>query len=333
MNPFSKRKWILLLLTLLLGALLCLSGCQQQAKKPPQAPKKPAARSEVKLSQEVAKYKSEPTISLYKTATDEVEELKMEDYLKGVVAAEIGPKYPMEALKAQAIIARTMTLALIEYENGTRGKHNTEASDDHTEFQAYDKKAVTDKISQAVDETRGQVLLHNGKFVYALFHSASKNKTASIEEGFPKLKDKAPYIVPVQTSGLKYAPPKYRHWTVKVPKKEVMAAMGIKGNTLYDIGIVDKGPSGRALTIGANNGAVRISAVDLREKLGFDRLYSTALSDIRIKDDEVIFKGAGWGHGCGMEQWGAYGLAKEGKNAREIVEHYFPESRWVQLYK
>lgn len=334
MNRFSKRSLVYFLLTAFLVTILCLPGCQQQAKKiKPEAPQKPAQRSEVKLSQEVAKYKSEPTISLYRKATGNVEHLKLEDYLKGVVAAEIGPKYPMEALKAQAIVARTMTLALIEYENGTRGKHKTDASDDHTEFQAYDNKAVTDNIAKAVDETRGQVLVSNGKFVYALFHSASKNKTASIEEGFPKLKDKAPYLVPVSTNGLKYAPQKYRSWTVKVPKSEVIRAMGIKTNSLEDIKITKRGPSGRALTIAANKGTIRIAAVDLREKIGFDRLYSTSLSSIKIQGDYVVFKGAGWGHGCGMEQWGAYGMAKQGKKSRDIVQHYFPKARWVQLYK
>ena len=167
---------------LLLGLLLTLSGCQQAAKKPEQS----------ELAPEVTKYSEEPTISLYRSENGQVENLKLEQYLKGVVAGEIGPKFPMEALKAQAIIARTNTLALLEYENGTRGKHNTDASDDHTEFQAYDEKAINDNISKAVEETRGQVLLNNGKFIYALFHSASNGQTASIEEGFPKLAEKSP---------------------------------------------------------------------------------------------------------------------------------------------
>ncbi len=312
-----------LFLTLLLTIALMTStaGCQQASKKP--AP--------VKKAPEVDKYNQEPTISLYRSATGEKQELKLEEYLKGVVAAEIGPKFPMEALKAQAIVARTMTLALLEYENGTREKHDTDASDDHTEFQAYDEKKITDNISKAVEETRGQVLTYNGKFVYALFHSASKDKTASIEEGFPKLKDKASaYIVPVKTNGLKNAPDKYTNWTVKVPRWKIKNIMGSEAGSLDDIRISKKGPSGRAITISA--GKASIPAVDLREEVGFDRLYSTQFSSIKAEGNNIVFKGSGWGHGVGMEQWGAFTMAKEDKKAREIVEHYFPRTQWTKLY-
>jgi stage II sporulation protein D len=322
------RKLTALLLLLLFSSILCISGCQQTAKKP----ETPKVQTPAKLAPEVVKYKEEPTISLYRSATGAKENIKLEEYIKGVVAAEIGPKFPMEALKAQAIVTRTMTLALIEYEKGVRGKHGTDASDDHTEFQAYDRKAITSNISKAVDETRGQVLIFNGKFPYALFSSAAGPKTASIEEAFPKLKNKVgSYIRPVPTNGLKFAPAKYRNWTVNIPKSEIISIMGSNAGNLNDIRISKKGPSGRALTITA--GSVSIPAVDLRQRVGFDRLYSTLLSSVKAEGNYVVFKGTGWGHGAGMEQWGAYTMAKEGKSAREIVDHYFPGTMWKQLYK
>lgn len=315
-----RNKWLAsgMVLVFLAGLLV---GCQQPAKKV--AP--------VKLAPEVSKYKNEPTISLYRKATGAKQEIKLEEYLKGVIAAEIGPKFPMEALKSQAIIARTMTLALIEYENGTRGKHNTDASDDHTEFQAYNEKLITKNIAKAVDETRGQVLTANGKFVYAMFHSVSNGKTATMAEGFPKLASKAPYSVSVKTNGIRYAPAKYKNWTVKVPKSEVKNIMGPKAGNLNDISISKRGPSGRATVITA--GQASIAAVDLRQRVGFDRLYSTAFSSITPSGNYIVFKGSGWGHGVGMEQWGALAMAKQGKKARQIVEHYFPKVQWTQLYK
>ncbi len=310
--------------------LLTAMGCQKDGS-PSQKPKMPQENT-AKLSEEVQKYQEgEPTISLYRKNTGAVQQLKLEEYIKGVVAAEIGDKFPMEALKAQAIVARTMTLALLEYENGTRGKHNTDASDDHTEFQAYDEKAVTDRIAQAVEETRGEILTYNGKLAYALFSSVSLDKTASIEEGFPKLKDKASYLVPVETNGISIAPEKYREWTVKVPRSEVKAIMGEGAGDLSDIKIAEKGPSGRALTISA--GEASIPAVDLREKIGFDRLYSTSFSSIKVEGENIVFRGSGWGHGVGMEQWGAKLMAEEGKSAREIVYHYFPRLSWLKLYE
>ncbi|MEA4924535.1 MAG: SpoIID/LytB domain-containing protein [Syntrophomonadaceae bacterium] len=327
-NPLSKLA-SLLLITLLIS-LFSVAGCNQAAKKPDLTPQ-PGQNAQVPLTPEVTKYKEEPTITLYRSATGKTEQLKLEEYLKGVVAAEIGPKFPMEALKAQAIVARTMTLALINYEHGA-AKHGTDASDDHTEFQAYDNKQITDEISKAVEETRGQILTYDGKFVYAEFHSASPDMTASIEEGFPKLKDKASaYIVPVATNGLQNAPEKYRDWTVKVPKSTIKNIMGSKAGSLDDIKVAQKGPSGRALTVTA--GSASIAGVDLREKVGFDKLFSTYLTSISVEGDNVVFKGKGWGHGCGMEQWGAYTMAQEGKSAKEIVEHYYPGTMWTQLYK
>lgn len=322
------RLALLLLITMLLSAFF-VTGCNTAAKKPDLTPNK---SDQVTLAPEVVKYTAEPTITLYRSATGQKEQLKLEEYLKGVVAAEIGPNFPMEALKAQAIVARTMTLALINYEHGTQEKHGTDASDDHTEFQAYDNKLITDNISKAVEETRGQILTYNGKFVYAEFHSVSPELTASIEEGFPKLKDKAgAYIVPVATNGLQNAPEKYRDWTVKIPRSTVKNIMGSKAGSLDDIKIAQKGPSGRALTITA--GSASIAAVDLREKIGFDKLFSTYFTSLGVEGDNVVFKGKGWGHGCGMEQWGAYTMAQEGNLAKDIVEHYYPGTMWTQLYK
>ncbi|MGS0745262.1 SpoIID/LytB domain-containing protein [Syntrophomonas erecta subsp. sporosyntropha] len=317
MLPLPK-KWLAGILVTAL--LFTLAGCQKQAKKP-EAPR---------LAPEVAKYKQEPTISLYRSETGKTEEIKLEEYLKGVVAAEIGPKFPLEALKAQAIVARTTTLALLEYENGTRDKHNTDASDNHTEFQAYDPKMITPDISRAVEETRGQVLTYQGKFVHALFHAASDGKTATMAEGFPKLARKTPYIVSVKTEGIKYAPAKYRNWTVKVPRWKVKNIMGSQAGNLDDIKISERGPSGRATTISA--GKASIKAVDLRQEIGFDRLYSTNLNSVKLQGNDIVFKGSGWGHGVGMEQWGAWAMAKKGHQARTIVQHYFPRVQFTQLY-
>ncbi len=319
-----RRLNLFLLIFLLLITTFSISAC---TKKAPPAPKP------IKLAPEVKKYDKEPAITLYRKESGLKEEIKLEEYLKGVVAAEIGNEFPLEALKAQAIVARTMTLALIEYEGGTRKKHGTDASDDHTEFQAYSRENITDKIKKAVEETRGQVLTTSkGRFVFALFHSVSDHKTASIKEGFPNLAEEAPYIVPVDTKGIKKAPKKYRNWTVKVPREEVKKIMGDKAGSLDDIKIAKEGPSKRALTISA--GQASISAVDLRQEIGFDRLYSTKFTSIKPKGDYIEFKGSGWGHGCGMEQWGAYALAQDQKfTAKEIVEHYFPQANWTKLYE
>lgn len=300
-----------------------LSACGEEAKKPPAPP--------LKKAPEVAKYDEEPTITLFRKATGEKQELKLEEYLKGVVAAEIGPQFPMEALKAQAIIARTMTLALIEYENGTQSKYGTDASDDHTEFQAYDETAINAKIAKAVEDTRGEVISYDGKFIYAMYHSLSADKTASVEEGFPALEKRAQaYLKPVATNGQANAPDKYIDWTIKVPIWQLRNIMGAEAGDLSDIDIGERGPSGRALSVTA--GDVSIPAIELRQQVGFDTLFSTIFTDISVEGNFVVFQGTGWGHGVGMEQWGAYTMAAEGKSAKEIVEHYYTGTRWLDLW-
>lgn len=327
-NQNYKTKITLSLFMVLL--LTILAGCGQQAQKKPAEDKTADPNS---LAEEVKKYSQEPTLSLYRTATGKTENVKLENYIKGVVAAEIGPKFPMEALKAQAIVARTMTLALLEYEGGTRSKHNTDVSDNHTEFQAYDNKLITDDISKAVEATRGQVLVNNGKFIYAMFHSVSKDMTADVSEAFPELQKRASYLVPVATNGINSAPEKYRNWTVKVSKSQVAKIMGIKSGVLNTIQVSSKGPSGRAMGISANNGEAVMTGVEFRKSIGFDKLYSTYITNMGIQGNNVVIEGSGWGHGAGMEQWGAYAMAEQGKNAREIVEYYYPQAKWTQLYQ
>lgn len=314
---------------LVLIAVIVVVAIAQVSRGPT---KKPTPERVVPLAPEVAKYKQEPTISLYRHKLGgTVQWLPLEKYLEGVVAAEVGTNPPLEALKAQAIVARTLTLALINYQGGTP-EHKTNACDLHTHFQAYDESQVTDKIRKAVSATRGQVLTYNGRFIYAEFHSCSGGKTASIEEAFPKLAEAASaYIKPLASPGMKYAPAKERKWTVKIPRWELKNILGPESGSLDDIKISKRGPSGRALVITA--GKASIPAVDLRTQLGPDRLKSTMITSIRPQGDYVVFTGKGWGHGAGMEQWGAYAMAKKGKSAADIVTYYYPGTRLVTLWK
>ena len=101
---------------------------------------------------------------------------------------------------------------------------------------------------------------------------------------------------------------------------------------LTALSVSETGPSGRALTLTAGPGEVQKPAVEFRQAIGFDRLYSTILRDIRLEGDSVILEGAGWGHGAGMEQWGAYVMAEDGADAFAILAHYYPRLQLTQLY-
>ncbi|NLB17990.1 MAG: SpoIID/LytB domain-containing protein, partial [Syntrophomonadaceae bacterium] len=224
------------------------------------------------LAPEVSEIKEEPTVSVFRHATGKTEQMPLEKYLEGVIAAEIGPKFPAEALQAQAIVARSMTMAKI-VRGGVKNVHNTDTCDLPEHFQAYDLKKVTPAISKAVKDTRGQVLLHEGKFAYLLFHSYAGPKTADLREGFPELTKIADsYIEVVDSPGAKYAPDDVKQWEATIPRGELQNIFG-SGANLDEIKITKKGPSGRAIDITAGNATVK--GYDLRKRLGAQRLKST----------------------------------------------------------
>lgn len=287
-------------------------------------------RKPVTPAPEVRNYREEPTVSVFLHETNSIEKMPLEKYLEGVVAAEIGPKFPAEALRAQAIVARSMTMAKI-VRGGVQKLHKTDTCNLPEHFQAYSRKDVTPAISQAVKATRGQVLLYKGRFAYVLFHSYAGPRTAALQESFPELsKIAGPYIQVLRSSGAKYAPAKERKWQATVPKSELLAIFGTGAN-LDAIKITRKGPSGRAIDITA--GKKTVKGYDLRMRLGSQRLKSTLISNIAVKGNNVVFTGTGWGHGCGMAQWGAYQMAKEGKTARQIVNYYFPKTQQFKAWK
>lgn len=294
--------------------------------------RKPVApQQKVTLAPEVKKYTEEPTISVFRHATNSTENMPIEKYLQGVVAAEIGPKPPAQALRAQAITARSMTMAKILYTGGVKKQHNTEACDLPEHFQAYDQKAITPEITAAVKATRGQLVLYKGKFAYALFSSYAGKKTASLSESFPDLiKIANPYIKVLSSPGAKYVPAKEKYWTATISKSQLQNIFGAGAN-IDDIRITRRGPSGRALDIAAGKKIVK--GYDLRTQIGGLILKSTMINSITVQGDKVVFKGEGWGHGCGLSQWGAFEMAKNGKSARQILNYYFPNTQVVKVWK
>lgn len=283
-----------------------------------------------KLSPELKQYKTEPTISFYSHKTGMIQNLKLEQYLEGVLAAEVGSKMPLEALKAQAIAARSLVMNRIKYGGGVRKLHNTDACDLPEHFQAYDASLVTDKIRSAVKSTRGQVITSNGRFAYALFHSYSWKKTADITEYFPELKAMTgSYIKSVYSPGENYAPPNEVNWKAVIPKSELRPLFG--SANLDDLKVSRRGPSGRALELTA--GGKTVKAYDLRTAVGGERLKSTMITSIKPDNGNIVFTGHGWGHGCGMSQWGAFAMAKQGKTAAQIINHYYPNTEVVKLWK
>ncbi len=275
---------------------------------------------------------SEPDILVYMHQTNEKKTMKMEDYIAGVVAGEMKNDWPLEALAAQAILARTFTLQAIDEKGGVPSR-GTQASTDIKEFQAYDAKSVNDTVKTAVQMTRGMVITYQGKPIQAWFHASAGGITATAKEGLNYKYEEPPYIESVQSPD-DLAPEDVKNWTASFTKQEMIAALNKIGKNVSAIDMVEigqKGPSGRAVTLMINK-TTEVSGPDLRVALDSTKLKSMLLDKVEVTGDNVTFTGKGYGHGVGMSQWGANKLATMGKKPEEIIGQYFKgvtiEKRW-----
>lgn len=295
------------------------------AQKPtPGAPPAPLAQAPQPIPGvpqfDASKYKSEPTITVWRHDRGSRESMPLEKYLEGVIAREMEPDWPPEALRAQAIASRTLTLIAIEA--GTiRRLHNADVSTSKEELQAYAPERVNDKVREAVRSSRGEILLYAGSLINAIYSSSNGQIAATREESFPReIPHPTPYFQPVTDNSYKYTPPHLQYWTVTIPGSEVAAAVGYGGNP-GDVKILEKGPSGRILWIGA--GDKKVYGAEFRKRVGYDRLKSTLVDEMTYDGGRFTFKGRGWGNGVGMAQWGAYTFAMDGMKAEDILRHYY----------
>ena len=279
---------------------------------------------------DVNKYKTEPTVSVWMADKGSVQSLPLETYLEGVIAQEMETSWPMEALAAQAITSRTLTVNAMEA--GTiRKLHNADVSTSKEELQAYAPQKVNDSVKQAVKSTRGKVLLYAGSLVNAIYSSCNGQIGATKEESFPtEIPIGTPYFQPVADQCFQYAPAEIQTWSVKIPASEVAAAIGYQGNP-GDITILEKGPSGRILYIGAGN--KKMYGSDFRKAVGYDKLKSTLITAMKYDGSSFTFEGKGWGNGVGLCQWGAYTFAQQGWKAEEIVRHYYVDAAVKRLWE
>ncbi len=283
-------------------------------------------------------FEKEPVITLYIAETGEKREMPIEEYLQGVVAGEMEKGWPIEAYAAQAILARSFTMEFLS-RGGTRAKHGTDISTDEEEAQAYNPAAITDDIRQAVEMTRGEVMTYKGRYARGWFHAASGGKTTLAKYGLAYKGEEPPYTkivdVPVE---VKYAPNEALEWAEVFTLDEIAAALSARGvsvSGLQNVEIAGKDETGRAILfkLTHSQGQTEIAGADLRVALDPQRMRSIWLTDLSVKDGKVFMAGKGFGHGVGLSQWGAYGLAKEGMKPEDIVLYFFEGIEIKKLWK
>ncbi|MQL51484.1 SpoIID/LytB domain-containing protein [Desulfofundulus thermobenzoicus] len=277
----------------------------------------------------------EPTISLYINETGEKKNIKLEEYVAGVVAAEMEPTWPVNALAAQAILARTFTMENIKA-GRVKQLHGTDASTSVEEFQAYNPSRINDNVRRAVDLTRGEVAMHGGDYIKAWFNACDGGVSASAAEGLAYTKTPTPYVkAGVRDNCLSITTPENRHWEKRIPLDQVRAAVqkitGQDPGPVTSVRIVRRGPSGRAEELQV--GKVTVGGPALRLALGSDVVRSMLLTGATVQGDSLVLTGKGFGHGVGMCQWGARLLAQQGRSPEDIVRFYFKDIEIRKLWQ
>jgi stage II sporulation protein D len=241
-----------------------------------------------------------------------VNELPLEEYVKDVVAAEVGQDWDMEALKVQAVISRTY--AIYQKMMNTDSIYQIASS---VINQVYKGSSADARIAYAVSQTKGEIVTFEGKPIEAFYHSTCGGKTENPEEVFGKC---YPYLKSVE-SPCDLSP--YCKWEREIPREEIERGLNISG--IKEISIKSYTSTGRVkqLVIKTRSGEVTVNATDLRKALGWSRLPSTKFN-LWFSGDSFLFKGSGYGHGVGLCQWGALQMARAGKSYRDILSFYYP---------
>jgi len=276
-------------------------------------------------------YRQYNTIKLLHAENGEIEEVPLDEYLYGVVSAEMPASFELEALKAQATVARTYTIYQIE-NNGTKHE-NAHICDSSTCCQAWiskenrlakwaenERDAYWQKIMQAVNETTGKIITYEGKPINAFFHSNSGGVTESSVNIWGGIE--YPYLKSVETAGEEG----YSQYSSEISFtkeelinkiKETHQEIEIDWNQENSIQILEYTDSGRVRTIKFGN--INIAGTEARTILG---LRSTNFV-INVIEDKITFSVTGYGHGVGMSQTGADSLAKQGSGFEEIIKHFY----------
>ncbi len=245
--------------------------------------------------------------------------IPLDDYLKGMLASEMSPSWPIEALKAQAVSSRTYALYMIAHPKAS--EFDLEKS---TQDQVYTGADVEgERVREALEGTKDEYLEINGDPIKSYFHSRCGGSTETAESVW-SYKDTTHQKRVVCA----YCQKNPQKWNVLVKIKDILRYFKFPDATAVDLKAINRSPSGRinSLKIISGKEEKKIPADYFRSLIGYTRLKSTKFT-WKKSGEEIEFEGSGAGHGVGMCQWGARGMATEGKSYEEILKHYYPQSQ------
>ncbi len=257
-----------------------------------------------------------------------VNEVPLEDYVVGVVRAEASEKWPPEMLRAQATVARTYAA---HHRLLAAGKpFHILASIAHQQYAG--RVPPTSPIWTAVRDTAGQVLLWEGEVFPAFYHTESGGYTEDPRSVFAARN--MPGLRPVRCD-FSFGSPHF-YWSLDLRLTELSETLrrhGIDSGTISAIDVTERTPSLRAsvVTVRGDRGTIPLRGNDFRRMLGYDTFKSTLFA-VALDGEWARFTGRGYGHGVGMCQWGAKGMAEQGYSARQILEYFYPGTTLGSLH-
>lgn len=283
--------------------------------KKPTATKSPTIKKEIPKVENKDQDESKKTYVTINRRNGIVLNLELEEYIIGVVGTEMPAAFSLEALKAQAVIARTYTLNAIGNNKPLTDDSSTQnykSNDELKKMWGSSFNTYYEKIKKAVDSTKGEYLMYQGKIIDAVYHSTSNGKT---EDAKYVWGNSMPYLISVES------PYDNTNKTIIYDKyityEELSKKLGIDFNKDTNIEITSKTAGNRVEIL--NIAELSYTGVDIRNILGLRS------ADFKINKDDngITFTTTGYGHGVGLSQYGANGMAKNGYNYEAILKHYY----------
>lgn len=273
-----------------------------------------------------------PMVGLWDTKRNKLISLTLEEYVQGVVAAEMPPSFHLEALKAQAVAARTYAYRRILRDDRIPEHHEAHLSSDYRSGQAWISwdeflethgaavgRALQRKIRTAVKQTTGIIACYDGEPILAVYHSTSGGRTENSEHYW---NESLPYLRSVEDPFSANSPVHYSTATISLEK--LAEVLGVE--RVNNFKVIERYPSGRVKTVEA--GDKWFSGREIRERLSLRSTWFTA----EILGQEMVFSVWGYGHGVGMSQYGAQGMALKGYSYSEILQYYYQDIELQEVY-
>ncbi len=309
-----KNKILLLIVILLFGGVIFI-------------PQKKELEENKEIKEEVKEDNKAIFVNLLNEETNTITKENLEEYVVGVVSAEMPSVFNMEALKAQAVAARTYAL----YKKQTRnlsydliiGTKDQAYKNNETLLNLWQTNFFANylKIREAVESTKGEVLTYQGEVINAFYFSMSNGYTEKSELVFSQ---SLPYLNSVSSSWDNEVLPNFTY-TVTLSKQDFCQKLDITCDVI-SVDAIKRSDTHRVLEITINNksfkGTVFRSLLNLR---------STDL-ELALKEDEIQITTKGYGHGVGMSQYGANGMASEGYTYEDILKYYYQKTEIKNIY-